>query len=101
MVLHVFISLLGWGSIVHSLWFVQWDFTRRDHPRNPGGVSGSGLVMHTEGLIPLMSSIHHVKAPIFLFNTCTSSFSISSFEATEIITGLVLYSPKKIHSEDV
>ena len=29
---------------MHSLWFVQWDFTRRDHPRNPGGVSGSGPV---------------------------------------------------------
>ena len=29
---------------MHSLWFVQWDFTRRDHPGNPGGVSGSGLV---------------------------------------------------------
>ena len=30
---------------MHSLWFVQWDFTRRDHPGNPGGVSGSGLVI--------------------------------------------------------
>ena len=30
---------------MHSLWFVQWDFTRRDHPRNPGGVSGSGRVL--------------------------------------------------------
>ena len=29
---------------MHSLWFVQWDFTRRDHPGNPGGVSGSGPV---------------------------------------------------------
>ena len=35
---------LRWGSIVYSLWFVQWDFTRRDHPGNPGGISGSGPV---------------------------------------------------------
>ena len=25
---------------MYSLWFVQWDFTRRDHPGNPGRVSG-------------------------------------------------------------
>ena len=31
---------------MHSLWFVQWDFTRRDHPGNPGGVSGSGPVSY-------------------------------------------------------
>ena len=30
---------------MHSLWFVQWDFTRRDHPGNPGGVSGSSPVI--------------------------------------------------------
>ena len=29
---------------MHSLWFVQWDFTRRDHPGNLGRVSGSGPV---------------------------------------------------------
>ena len=29
---------------MHSLGIVQWNSTRRDHPRNPGGVSGSGLV---------------------------------------------------------
>ena len=29
---------------MYSLWFVQWDSTRRDHPRNPGRVSGSGPV---------------------------------------------------------
>ena len=33
-----------WGPFVHSLEIVQWDSTRRDHPRNLGGVSGSGLV---------------------------------------------------------
>ena len=29
---------------MHSLEIVQWDSTRRDHPGNLGGVSGSGLV---------------------------------------------------------
>ena len=29
---------------MHSLGIVQWNFTRRDHPGNPGRVSGSGLV---------------------------------------------------------
>ena len=29
---------------MYSLWFVQWDFTRRDHPGNFGRVFGSGLV---------------------------------------------------------
>ena len=33
-----------WGPFVHSLGIVQWNFSRRDHPRNPGRVSGSGLV---------------------------------------------------------
>ena len=44
MVLHVFTSLLGGGPFMHSLGIVQWNSTRRDHPGNPGGVSGSGLV---------------------------------------------------------
>ena len=34
-----------WGPFVHSLRIVQWNSTRRDHPGNPGGVSGSGLVI--------------------------------------------------------
>ena len=29
---------------MHFLGIVQWDSTRRDHPRNPGRVFGSGLV---------------------------------------------------------
>ena len=29
---------------MYSLWFVQWDFTRRDHLENPGRVFGSGPV---------------------------------------------------------
>ena len=37
-----------WGPLVHSLGIVQWNSTRRDHPGNPGGVSGSGLVKYLE-----------------------------------------------------
>ena len=33
-----------WGPFVHSLGIVQWNFTKRDHPGNPGRVSGSGPV---------------------------------------------------------
>ena len=33
-----------WDPFVHSLGIVQWNSTRRDHPGNPGGVSGSGPV---------------------------------------------------------
>ena len=35
---------------MHSLGIVQWDFTRRDHPGKPGGVSGSGPVTKAEPL---------------------------------------------------
>ena len=42
--MHVLLSFLKWGSIGYSLGIVQWDFTRRDHPRNPERVSGSGPV---------------------------------------------------------
>ena len=38
------LSFLKWGSIGYSPGIVQWDFTRRDHPGNPGRVSGSGPV---------------------------------------------------------
>ena len=31
------LCFLKWGSIGYPLWIVQWDFTRRDHPGNPGG----------------------------------------------------------------
>ena len=44
MVLHVVTSLLGRVPLCNSLGIVQWNPTRRDHPGNPGGVSGSGLV---------------------------------------------------------
>ena len=36
-----------WGPFVHSLEIVQWDSTRRDHPGNLGGVSGSGPVKNS------------------------------------------------------
>ena len=41
----VLLYFLKWGSIGYSLGIVQWDFTRRDHPGNPGRVSGSGPVI--------------------------------------------------------
>ena len=41
------IFLLKWSSIGWSLGIVQWDFTRRDHPGNPGRVFGSGPIMQT------------------------------------------------------
>ena len=40
------LSFLKWGSIGYPLGIVQWDFTRRDHPGNPGRVSGSGPVIN-------------------------------------------------------
>ena len=43
------LSFLKWGSIGYSLGIVQWDFTRRDHPGNPGRVFGSGPVMICHG----------------------------------------------------
>ena len=36
---------------MHSLGIVQWNFTRRDHPGNPGGVSGSGPVNKSDASI--------------------------------------------------
>ena len=42
--MHVLLSFLKWGSIGYPLRIVHWDFTRRDHPGNPGRVSGSGYV---------------------------------------------------------
>ena len=48
MVLHVCYFSFTWGPLVHSLGIVQWNFIRRDHPGNPGGVSGSGPVIVIE-----------------------------------------------------
>ena len=44
MVLHVATSLLGGVPSCNFLGIVQWNSTRRDHPGDPGGVSGSGPV---------------------------------------------------------
>ena len=41
-------------------------------------VLNNGFCIIFHELIPLMSSIHHAKAPIFVFNTSKRSFSISS-----------------------
>ena len=46
-----------WGPFVHSLEIVQWDSTRRDHPGNLGGVSGSGPV--TNIVFSLLKAISH------------------------------------------
>ena len=36
---------------MHFLGIVQWNSTRRDHPGNPGGVSGSGPVNYIDSVI--------------------------------------------------
>ena len=48
----VYFFFLKWGSIGCSPGIVQWDFTRRDHPGNPGRVFGSGLVIYGQVYIP-------------------------------------------------
>ena len=47
--MHVLLSFLKWGFIGYPIRIVQWDFTRRDHPENPGRVSGSGPVIYFKG----------------------------------------------------
>ena len=42
--MHVFTFFLKMGFIGYPLRIVHWDFTRQDHPGNPGRVSGSGPV---------------------------------------------------------
>ena len=56
LLMHVLLLFLKWGSIGYSLGIVQWDFTRRDHPGNPGKVSGSGLVTVQGRLCPIFVS---------------------------------------------
>ena len=53
-----------WGPFVHSLGIVQWNSTRRDHPGNPGRVSGSGLVTFCV-LIDLNNPIHTLRFRLF------------------------------------
>ena len=40
-------SSFRWGPFVYSIGIVQWNFTRRDHPGNPGRVSESGSIKKT------------------------------------------------------
>ena len=60
--MHVFTSFLKWGSIGYSLGIVQWDFTRRNHPGNPGRVSGSGPVnpsVNRPHKVCILKKTHH------------------------------------------
>ena len=59
---------LKWSSTVSSLGIVQWDFTRRDHPGNPGRVSGSGPVTFST----FVFLIFHVN-PVFVSDMLDSS----------------------------
>ena len=46
---------------MHSLGIVQWNSTRRDHPGNPGGVSGSGpIIFHVSMLRKYIADPSHV-----------------------------------------
>ena len=48
MVLHMFYFSFRWGPFVHSLRIVEWNPTRRDNPRDPGRVFGSGPVTYCD-----------------------------------------------------
>ena len=51
---------------MHSLVIVQWNSIRRDHPGNPGGVSGSGLVISSpKKIYPLEDSEYLMKIHFF------------------------------------
>ena len=53
---------------MHFLEIVQWDSTRRDHPGNLGGVSGSGPVSSREVLVYRM--IGHTCMNLCLARLC-------------------------------
>ena len=42
---------------MHSLGIVQWNSTRRDHPGNPGEVSGSGPVNIVVTSVPVSLTV--------------------------------------------
>ena len=71
--MHVFTFFLKWGSIGHSLWIIQWDFTRRDHLGNPGRVSGSGPVITSNSCnvyyhhIAVLCFSYHVIYHIYIY----------------------------------
>ena len=63
--MQVFTSFLKWGSIGYSLGIVRWDFTRRDHPGNPGRVSGSGPVSELY-VLKFLGVVHYCAThPVF------------------------------------
>ena len=76
-----------WGPFVHPLGIVQWNSTRRGHPGNPGGVSGSGLVTIRLSL----SSVYLIIPP---FASKMLPFYISRFEPI-ILEFLMLPSKKE------
>ena len=76
------LSFLKWGSIGYPLRIVQWDFTRRDHPGNPGRVSRSGP----------FSLVSELKVSKFL-RGCTLLYDSSSVLYTflTLSLGLILF----------
>ena len=74
---------------MHSLGIVQWNSTRRDHPGNPGGVSGSGLVRRSQSsAFKLNGGIEKLKnfleAPEKHSSTCTSSLAFSGISSSSL-----------------
>ena len=101
---------------MHSLGIVQWNSTRRDHPGNPGGVSGSGPVSgsnedrafgdsvgsRTENeVVPLSSMtqkrpqerIQVISGWKSLFSAKTVTKSPLEFVAPEIVNGKPMIEP--------
>ena len=66
---------LKWISTVSFLGIVQWDFTRRDHPGNPGRVSGSGPVTHIVSTLFVCNQVSKLYG-FFYFGISTLFYSI-------------------------
>ena len=76
------LSFLKWGSIRYSLGIVQWDFTRRDHPGNPGGgirVESCQLGIRTRFLnsLGLYIAVQLIQCFVYLPNLMLEIDSIS------------------------
>ena len=69
---------LKWGFIGYSLGIVQRDFTRRDHPGNPGRVSGSGPITYPIPLAPL-TSFQAIRVEMTLDSWGSSSYLLHWF----------------------
>ena len=54
---------------MHSLGIVQWNSTRRDHPENPGGVSGSGPVRSTMDPIDIVEPLSSTLMALVPYGT--------------------------------